>query len=652
MKFGILFVVFWFCLGNALAAPTTSLTGSSLGNELLFAGTQTVVTASRSKQPLNQAPAAVTVITADQLERYGIVTIPDALRYVVGMNVSEAGANVVNVTLRGFNSQYANTLLVMIDNRPINEQFTGGLLWESVPLLISQIDRIEIVRGPGSVLYGANAYNGVINIITKTPEGFANGAKSNLRYRTVLGGYKSDYDELLASWTDGQGNAFAFGFGYNHTGGFGSTAPTDMLDNYAVSLLNFDGEHKVGVGRIRLQTGYAQSTENFYQVLYLTGMHIYNSSIALRYDEPHGPNPLMAWVSYTSFKLASAGSTEDETHTFEGEVQKQNSIGSRHTFVYGLSWNHTVLHSDIAYPGKHYQDIFGAYLQDEWKFLPGWIGYLGFRVDNATLIGTSFSPRISLLKNLGSRQTLRFAYGTSYQSPPLVNSYLDTAFPIAPGVTAATTGNPKLKTITLNGLELDWRQELPKGYLQLNSYYSFIRNIIGLVPTAFQPSPSFPPGTPSALSYANVSDATSYGFEIDSALKLAKNLDAHFNYAYNYEHLKNVALAGAFAPNHMANLSLDADLGRHWEAFVGAHMVGATSLNSYGVISSAPAYINMDIRLGYRLREGKEPLTLALLVHNLFGDHHIELPPPPTNGLPSQVTPLRTAVYITLSGKF
>lgn len=80
--------------------------------------------------------------------------------------------------------------------------------------------------------------------------------------------------------------------------------------------------------------------------------------------------------------------------------------------------------------------------------------------------------------------------------------------------------------------------------------------------------------------------------------------------------------------------------------------MGTTSVNSNGVITSAPAYINMDIRLGYRLREGKEPLTLALVVHNLFADHHIELPPPPTNGLPAQVTPLRTVVYITLSGKF
>ncbi|CEK20116.1 TonB-dependent receptor plug domain-containing protein [Chthonomonas calidirosea] len=651
MKFGILCMVFWFCCGSAWAAPTASLTESSLGNELLFAGTQTVVTAARSKQPLNQAPAAVTVITADQLERYGVVTLPDALRYVAGMNVSEAGANIYNITLRGFNSQYANSLLIMIDNRPINEQFTGGLFWETLPVLLTQIDRIEIVRGPGSALYGADAYNGVINIITKAPDALTT-TRSNLSFRTVLGGYKSDYDELLASGKDDHGNAFAFGFGYNHTGGFGTAGATGMLDNYAVTLLTFDGEHKLAQGRLRLQADYAQSAENLFQVLYLTGSHLISSSVSLRYEQPDVQDPLMARMSYTNFKLTSMSTTPDETHTFEGEVQKQNHLGNRHTLVYGLSWSHTVLHSDISYPGEHYQDVFGAYFQDEWQLPQRWIGYLGFRIDDATLLGTSFSPRISILKNLGNRQTLRFAYGTSYQSPPLVNSYIDTAFPLAPGLTASALGNPKLKSITLDGFELDWRQELSKGYVQINSYYNSISNIIGPIPTAFQPSPPYPPGTPATLSYVNLSDATSYGLEVDSALKLARNLDAHFNYAYNYEHLQNVAIAGAFAPNHMLNMAFDADLGRRWEAFLGAHLVGTTSVNSNGVITSAPAYINMDIRLGYRLREGKEPLTLALVVHNLFADHHIELPPPPTNGLPAQVTPLRTVVYITLSGKF
>ncbi|HLH78837.1 MAG TPA: TonB-dependent receptor [Chthonomonas sp.] len=634
--------------GDALG----SLTQNAFNNELLFAGTQTVVTASRSKQPLAQAPAAVTVITGEQLQHNGAVTLLDALRYAPGLNLAEANAGVSNVTIRGLNSQYANTVLVMIDNRPVNEQFTGGVFWQLVPVLISQIKRIEIVRGPGSVLYGANAYNGVINIITKTPQELA-GRKPNLQFRTVLGGYKSDYDELLASAADRYGNAFSLDFGYNHTGGFGTGGSLGVRDNAAVPFIGLDAQHKMSPGMLRLQAGDLEYAGNFYEILYLAGLHTRTSYVALRYDEPTTKNPLSLRLSYNNFKAVSQNTLIEQTHNFEGEIQKQNQVGKHHTLVYGFTWNHTTFHGDDIVTGRHFQDLFGLYTQDEWQLPRNWLAYLGIRFDDATVYGFNFSPRVSIVKKLSSDTMLRIAYGSSFQAPTLLETYLNTPVPLAPGLTGWGLGNTKLKTISLNGLELDWRQELPKGYMELNSFYNSIGNLIGLLPIAFAPSPPYPPGLPTKLMYENVGGATIYGIEFESELQITRRLRGLFNYTFlDQQASSKSAFQGTFTPKHILNAGMDASIGGRWNAFVGLHAVGASRLSTFGILTNAPAYANMDLRLGYRLREGKEPLTLSLVAHNVFANRHIEQPPPPASGLPAQVAPIGTVVYITLSGKF
>jgi outer membrane receptor for ferrienterochelin and colicin len=124
-------------LVKAGALPTTSYTTTSVSNELLFAGPQTVITAARTEQPITQSPAPITVITAEDLKRHGVVTLLDALRYAVGVNVAEFNANVANIAIRGLTSQVASTVLVLLDNRPLNDQLTGSFFWSSAPVLIS-----------------------------------------------------------------------------------------------------------------------------------------------------------------------------------------------------------------------------------------------------------------------------------------------------------------------------------------------------------------------------------------------------------------------------------------------------------------------------------------------------------------------------------
>ena len=126
-----------------------------------------VTSVSKTEQKLSQAAAAIFVITQEEIRRSGAMNIPDLLRMVPGMDVSQISANDWAVSARGFNQQFSNKLLVLIDGRAVYTPLLGGVNWDTQDVPLEDIDRIEVIRGPGATLWGANAVNGVINVVTK-----------------------------------------------------------------------------------------------------------------------------------------------------------------------------------------------------------------------------------------------------------------------------------------------------------------------------------------------------------------------------------------------------------------------------------------------------------------------------------------------------
>jgi iron complex outermembrane receptor protein len=129
-----------------------------------------VTSVSKKSEKLADAPAAVFVITADDIRRAGARSIPEALRMAPGIQVSQIDANKWAVTSRGFNDLFSNKLLVLMDGRSVYTPMFSGVLWDAQDTLLEDIDRIEVIRGPGATMWGANAVNGVINIITKSAQ--------------------------------------------------------------------------------------------------------------------------------------------------------------------------------------------------------------------------------------------------------------------------------------------------------------------------------------------------------------------------------------------------------------------------------------------------------------------------------------------------
>ncbi|HEX3376525.1 MAG TPA: TonB-dependent receptor plug domain-containing protein, partial [Candidatus Acidoferrales bacterium] len=126
-----------------------------------------VMSVSKTDQKMSQVAAAIFVITGEDIRRSGATNIPDLLRMVPGMDVSQINANTWAVSARGFNDQFSNKLLVLIDGRAVYTPLLGGVNWDTQNVPLEDIDRIEVIRGPGATIWGANAVNGVINIVTK-----------------------------------------------------------------------------------------------------------------------------------------------------------------------------------------------------------------------------------------------------------------------------------------------------------------------------------------------------------------------------------------------------------------------------------------------------------------------------------------------------
>ncbi|RYZ89734.1 MAG: TonB-dependent receptor, partial [Moraxellaceae bacterium] len=126
-----------------------------------------ILSVSKRAEAIADAPAAIYVVTGEDIRRSGVTTIPDALRMIPGVNVARSDSNSWAISIRGFNSVLSNKLLVLLDGRTIYNPVFGGVLWEAHDLMLEDIERIEVVRGPGGALWGANAVNGVINILTK-----------------------------------------------------------------------------------------------------------------------------------------------------------------------------------------------------------------------------------------------------------------------------------------------------------------------------------------------------------------------------------------------------------------------------------------------------------------------------------------------------
>ncbi len=392
-----------------------------------------VVTASRTEQPINEAPAAISVITAKDIESIPADDYGDLLRNVPGLNVSQTSARDVNMTSRGSTNTLSTSQLVLIDGRSLYLDFFGFVMWDFLPVNPNEIKQIEAVRGPGSAVWGANAMTGVVNLITKRP-------KEMVGTSILLGG-----GELSTLYGSIAHAGVSESFSYKLSGGYYEQDPYERpvipgvqnFENSGTSQpkgdLRFDWDLDAGQF-VSFGAGYAGTDGIIHTGI---GPFDIKSGSDLSYGKAsynhHALNiGLFAnFLEADSTNLVSVGTDGQplgfkfSTDTYNLDISNTSVAGAHNIFTYGGNYRASDFDLEIAPEGTS-KDEWGVFVQDE--ILLGekvrWL--IGGRYDEIDPLDDGvFTPRTSLLISPVPNHTFRLSYNEAFRTPSVINGYLD-----------------------------------------------------------------------------------------------------------------------------------------------------------------------------------------------------------------------------------
>lgn len=537
-------------------APTAALPEVE-GGFLDQAYERIVITASRVGQEPLDSPSTVTVLTADDIRLSGAVNVPDLLRRVVGVDVMSLSAGQPDVSIRGFNNKLNNKVLVLIDGRSTYLDFIGATLWETSPIQLEEIERIEVIRGPGSAVYGANAVTGVINIITRTPGDGGQvvrvdvGSPGLVRSSAVASGRSGNTTYRLSAGHQRHGR-----WAQEHAPGTDPPIQTFFEDDHlALRTLKLNGriDHTLSEDvAISLAAGMSDTQEEFYNFGALP-------NFALELDHHYLRSDLfLPGLHLRAFWNASSGSTGPWSRP---EAQRDSSLdGEFDNDVIDLELEAplefetgSVAHTLNLGGGYRFKGIRFSYL--EGGFEQPWIenhfkGFLNeqiavgrfgavasLRADLHPLIPITqtISPRGALLFRIFDKTSVRASAGSAYRAPNGIESYMRFPLPTpTDGVYIEDFGNRDLRPERINSLELGVHDESTFLHTaDLAIYVNQVTDLIALddVTTAINPfNPQINGIEIGETGWINLASAyTGVGVEADLELYPTDGLDVFAN---------------------------------------------------------------------------------------------------------------------------
>ncbi|WP_109486689.1 TonB-dependent receptor plug domain-containing protein [Occallatibacter savannae] len=483
-----------------------------------------VNTASRRDQSLFETPAAVYVITHEELMRSGATSVPEALRMVPGIEVAQIDANKWAVSARGFNSRFANKMLIMIDGRSIYNPVYSGTLWDQNDLLIEDIDRIEIVRGPGATMWGANAVNGVINIVTSKP-------RASDRTLSVLHG--GNIDEVASERVSFASSNLVRSRIYaryvrhrdllsidNASAGDGGTSERigGRLDWHASNRdqLTFQANLFRNPEQQRICFGYSPS-EFTYSKIYGAGGFAMG-----KWERKFGTSDLALQGYFTDEHRNEIGMKLD-MRVADIDFQHHINTGSGNDIVWGTGfrWTSDKVLGQQAYftHSDHLVSLFSAFMQDSYPLLPAKLTLTaGSKVQWNSYTNFEWQPRVSLIWTPDSTQALWGAMSRAVRTPSDQDRDVQFLYPMgeadAMPLFGLISGNPGLKSEIVIAEEVGYRRRFAKWFSAdlagfLNRYSDLQATYLG--------EPYLLPGPPAGLvqpfEYVNGFSAHAQGVE-------------------------------------------------------------------------------------------------------------------------------------------
>lgn len=578
-----------------------------------------VTSAAGREQATADAAAAVFVITREDIRRSGAMTLPDLLRTVPGMQVAQISSRSWAVTARGFTSRFANKLLVMVDGRSIYRSDSSGVAWEEQMLFLEEIERIEVIRGPGGALWGANAVNGIINIITR-------------------------------SAADSQGTVVAASSGPDMPASAGVHHASVISGDtrYKVYAQHFerDGHDVTGIDWTQLRTGFrvdGGTRYSFQGEVYANDLPPFAAGTGMG-DSADGGHLLASWHAtpgagdfevkgYYNWVENEANSPTESASLGVESLYQAPRFG-RHLVSVGAGYR--TVHDElgdgmnVVYDPAHYaRTQLSLQGQNETFFLDDALRLIaGLKIEHFSDTDFAVQPTLRSLWQLNDRHTVWAAASRAVRTPSRLELHarittppVEDAVPLIAGDPFAyqIRGNEAVGTEKLTALELGWRfRPSERLNIDLAVYRNDYHDLISLEALA----PEYDPGPPALnvipLQFTGGFDQRTYGAELAldwQATERLRLLGSWTLLEYGPGNADGLTAKELKEAENTMSLRARIDLPRSTELDLGWRYVD--SLPYFGI----PSYQAVDLRVGWR---PQRQLELSLAVDNLFDEAHVE----------------------------
>lgn len=620
---GLLRVVERFCLAGILSVAVVSVAATerlpldaresirryktmSL-DELLD---QQVVTVSRSEQHVSNTAAAIQVIGAEEIRRSSATTLPEALRLASNLAVARASSSSWAISARGFNNELANKMLVLIDGRTVYTPLYAGVFWDTQNVLLEDVDRIEVVSGPGGTLWGANAVNGVINVITKS-------AKDTQGLYASGGGGSFLQDFGAVRYGAGNGSnlfyrAYAQRFDFNN-----SKLPSgvDAADRWNMNQGGFRVDWEPAQKDVLTLQGdfYGGELDGPVNDSGLDGQNVLGRWTHSFSDE----SDVRVQMYFDRVSRNMAGSFAKDLKTYDLDVQHRFPLGERQSITWGGGFRYLqdrIRNQGVLafLPANKTLRLFTAFAQDEITLVEDKLKLtLGTKLEHNDYSGFEYQPSVRLAWTLTARQTIWGAISRSVRTP----SRIDVEFytpppPVAPG-TPNLAGGPGFDSERVMSYELGYRvHPFESLAISIATYYNDYSDLRSLD----EP-------TPNNFIIANHFEGTIYGVEV--AVNYHPFEWWRWRFGYNYLN-KDLDVNGGLGvnasaregndPKHQFTFQSILDLPGNFGFDVTGRWI--SELSSPVV----PAYFSLSTRLSWEYKN----FEISVIGHNLTEPSHRE----------------------------
>jgi iron complex outermembrane receptor protein len=572
-----------------------------------------VTSVSKRLEKLSETASAIQVITGEDIRRSGVTTLPEALRLASNLQVAQSNAHDWAITARGFsaaplsNNTLADKLLVMIDGRTVYTPLFGGVFWDAQNVLLEDIDRIEVISGPGGTLWGANAVNGVINIVTKSAK------ETQGLYVTVAGGsLLQDLRAIRYGGTLGSRLSYrVYGQRIDHGSSIRLNG-NDAKDSWNMTEGGVRTEYVASdVDTMTLQGDAYGGHEGVPNSTNYNGQNVLG-----RWKRTFSEQSDMSLQMYfdRTWRILPVSKFRDELRTYDADFQHRFPIGTRQSILWGTGYRFMQdgVNNAVAlsfFPTRMNMRLVSGFVQDEIILAPDLLKLtLGTKLEHNDFSGFELQPSARMAWTPSKQHTVWTAVSRAIRSPSRID--VDASTP-------SLIGDSTFEAEKVTTYELGYRVE-PTDVISLSlaGFYNLYRDLRSI---------NFNPNPPPTLVIANGQRGVSRGIEFSGTFRATDWWSLRGGYTTLHEYLRNT-MSGvvpgsdvfeADDPNNQSMLQSKMDLPGHLQLDLIARHVGAlppTFVRSYSTA---------DVRLAWQ----HDDLTFSLVGQNLGARLHPEFIP-------------------------